>query len=171
VYLALHAASEDLGLAGGGLVDAGYYALDAMRIEAGRRAWGAELGPDETPLEAGAMFAVKLDKAAPFIGQAALRQRMNEPLKKKLVVVVMDDASAYAWGGEPLRIEGASVGEITSAGWSEPALRCIALGYVRGEAATRQHAGGPITVDVWGEAVPAKAWDRWSPTAAAGPSG
>ena len=35
------------------LQDAGYYALDALRIEAGRRAWGAELGPDETPFEAG----------------------------------------------------------------------------------------------------------------------
>ena len=58
VYLALHEAGADLGLR-----DAGYYALDALRIEAGRRAWGAELGPDETPFEAGLMFAVKLDKA------------------------------------------------------------------------------------------------------------
>ena len=57
VYLALQAAGADLGLA-----DAGYYALDALRIEAGRRAWGAELGPDETPFEAGTLFAVKLDK-------------------------------------------------------------------------------------------------------------
>ena len=41
VYLALHeAAGADLGLA-----DAGYYALDALRIEAGRRAWGASSAP------------------------------------------------------------------------------------------------------------------------------
>ena len=51
VYLALHEAGAELGLSGdagrpGGLCDAGYYALDALRIEAGRRAWGAELGPD-----------------------------------------------------------------------------------------------------------------------------
>jgi glycine cleavage system aminomethyltransferase T len=59
VYLALHEAGADLGLR-----DAGYYALDALRIEAGRRAWGAELGPDETPFEAGLMAGVKLDKAA-----------------------------------------------------------------------------------------------------------
>jgi len=169
VWLALHAASEGLGFADAGLVDAGYYALDAMRIEAGRRAWGAELGPDETPLEAGAMFAVRLDKAEPFIGQPALRRRINEPLKKKLVVVVMDHADAWAWGGEPLRLEGAAVGEITSAGWSEAAQRCVALGYVRGEAATQPHAGSAIVVDVWGEPMPATAWDRWSPPAAASP--
>jgi glycine/D-amino acid oxidase-like deaminating enzyme/glycine cleavage system aminomethyltransferase T len=40
VYLALHEAGRDLNLR-----DAGYYALDALRIEQGRRAWGAELGP------------------------------------------------------------------------------------------------------------------------------
>jgi glycine cleavage system aminomethyltransferase T len=36
----------------------------------GRRAWGAELGPDETPWEAGLGFAVKLDKPGDFIGKA-----------------------------------------------------------------------------------------------------
>ena len=66
VYLALHEAGADLGLR-----DAGYYALDALRIEAGRRAWGAELGPDETPWEAGLAFAVKLDKPCEFIGRDA----------------------------------------------------------------------------------------------------
>ena len=69
VYLALHEAGADLGLK-----DAGYYAIDALRIEAGRRAWGAELGPDETPFEAGLLFAVKLDKGGDFIGQQALRR-------------------------------------------------------------------------------------------------
>jgi glycine cleavage system aminomethyltransferase T len=44
VYQALQEAGADLGLR-----DAGYYALDALRIEMGRRAWGAEIGPDETP--------------------------------------------------------------------------------------------------------------------------
>ena len=39
VYLALTEAGAGLGLR-----NAGYYALDALPIEAGRRAWGAELG-------------------------------------------------------------------------------------------------------------------------------
>ena len=55
-----------------GLRDAGYYTIDALRIEAGRRAWGAELSPDETPWEAGLGYAVKLDKPAAFIGRDAL---------------------------------------------------------------------------------------------------
>jgi glycine cleavage system aminomethyltransferase T len=47
-----------------GLRDAGYYTIDALRIEAGRRAWGAELGPDETPWEAGLGYAVKTRQAS-----------------------------------------------------------------------------------------------------------
>jgi 4-methylaminobutanoate oxidase (formaldehyde-forming) len=56
-----------------GLKDAGYYTIDALRIEAGRRAWGAELSPDETPWEAGLGYAVKLDKPAPFLGAPRAR--------------------------------------------------------------------------------------------------
>src|SRR5258705_12387817 len=95
-----------------GIRDAGYYALDALRIEAGRRAWGAELGPDETPFEAGLTFAVKLDKPAVFIGKAALLKAQGQPLRKKLVTVVLDSPDPYAWGGEALSIDGVSVGEL-----------------------------------------------------------
>jgi 4-methylaminobutanoate oxidase (formaldehyde-forming) len=156
VYLALMNAGPDLGLR-----DAGYYALDALRIEAGRRAWGAELGPDETPVEAGLEFAVKLDKPG-FIGREALLAAQGRPLRKKLVTIVLDDPAAYAWGGESIVIGGQPVGELSSAGWGWAAGRCVALGYVRGDAAALAHAGTPVTVDLWGEAVGARAWDRWS---------
>lgn len=166
VYLALHEAGEGLGEpdAGGrpgGLVDAGYYALDALRIEAGRRAFGAELGPDETPLEAGLMFAVKLDKPTPFIGQAALREARERPLRKKLVGVRLQDAQAYAWGGETLLLQGEPVGELSSAGWSAAAGACLGLAYVRGPAAQQTHAGTAARIELWGEPVPVTLWDRW----------
>ena len=77
VYLALMDAGRDLGL-----VDAGYYALDALRIEQGRRAWGSELGPDETPWEAGLGFSVKLGKADDFIGKSALLKAQGQPLRR-----------------------------------------------------------------------------------------
>ena len=160
VYLALHEAGADLGLR-----DAGYHALDALRIEAGRRAWGAELGPDETPFEAGLMFSVKLDKPADFIGKAALLQRRGQPLRKKLVTVVLDAAEPYAWGGEALSIDGQPVGELSSVGWSPKANACVALGYVRGDAAQRAHAGTPVQIDLWGKPVAATAWDVWPPRA------
>ena len=120
--------------------DAGYYAIDALRIEAGRRAWGAELGPDETPFEAGLMFAVKLDKGSDFIGREALLRLRDQPLRKKLLTFVLTDPAAYAWGGEAIVIDGQTVGELSSAGWSPKAGACVGLGYVRGDAAQREHA-------------------------------
>jgi glycine cleavage system aminomethyltransferase T/glycine/D-amino acid oxidase-like deaminating enzyme len=164
VYLALQEAGADLGVnPKGGPADAGYYALDALRIEAGRRAWGAELGPDETPWMAGLSFAVKLDKGCNFVGREALLASRDRPLDKKLLAFVPDAPHAqrdtWLWGGEPISIDGVALGELSSAGYSLAAGRCVGLGYVRGAAAARAHAGTPVTLEVWGEPVAARAWD------------
>ena len=169
VYLALTEAGKELRLPGNvedlkrGLKDAGYYALDALRIEAGRRAWGAELGPDETPFEAGLMGAVKLDKSTDFIGKKALIEKQGEPLKKKLITVILDSREAFAWGGEGIIIDDEIVGELTSVGWSPKADACVGLGYVRGGTAQRVHHGTSIHIELWGERVAASAWDQWPP--------
>ena len=155
VYLALMQAGADLGL-----VDAGYYALDALRIEMSRRAWGAELGPDETPYEAGMVFAVKLDKPTPFIGQQALRELHGKPLRKKLVTLLLDAADVYLWGGASILVDGESVGEISSADWSPQARVCVALGYVRGAAANGPRVGTLAQVELWGERLAVRLFDR-----------
>jgi len=130
LYDALHAAGAGLGL-----TDAGYYTIDALRIEAGRRAWGAELGPDETPWEAGLGYAVTLDKRTDFIGRDALLRRQAEGVRKKLLLFRLDDPRAFPWGGEPILMNGQSVGELTSAGYSRKHGRALAMGYVRSDRA------------------------------------
>ncbi len=114
-----------------GLRDAGYYTIDALRIEAGRRAWGAELSPDETPWEAGLAYAVKLDKATAFIGRDALVEQQAAGVRKRLVLLTFDDPAAFPWGGEPILMDGVNVGEITSAGYSRQHGRAVAMGYAR----------------------------------------
>jgi 4-methylaminobutanoate oxidase (formaldehyde-forming) len=106
------------------------------------------------------LVGVKLDKPTPFLGQTALRAARGQPLKKKLLSFVFDDPSHYAWGGEAIVIDGQTVGELSSAGWGFAAGACVALGYVRGPAAQRAHDGSPVTIDLWGQAVPARAFDR-----------
>jgi 4-methylaminobutanoate oxidase (formaldehyde-forming) len=160
VYLALQEAGADLGLK-----DAGYYALDALRIEMGRRAWGAELGPDETPMEAGLMGAVRLDKAGDFIGKAALLAALDKPLRKKLVTLVLSSPDAYVWGGEAIMVGGETVGEISSAGWSPKAGACVALGYVRGDSAHASHQGTPAQIELWGDRLDVKLYTQWPPKA------
>jgi 4-methylaminobutanoate oxidase (formaldehyde-forming) len=60
-------------------------------------------------------------------------------------------------------MDGRPVGELSSVGWSPKANACVALAYVRGDAAQRAHAGTPVAIDLWGEAVSATAWDAWPP--------
>jgi glycine cleavage system aminomethyltransferase T len=126
LYEALWSAGEEYGLR-----DGGYYTIDALRIEAGRRAWGAELSPDETPFEAGLGATVCLDKDVGFIGREALLRQRSSGLRKRLVMFTFDDPGAYAWSGEPIVMNGEAVGELTSAGYSRALGRVVAMGYAR----------------------------------------
>lgn len=114
-----------------GLRDAGYYTIDALRIAAGRRAWGAELSPDETPFEAGIDFAVRLDKPGGFIGRDALAQQRERGVRKRLALFTFDDPAAFPWGGEPITMDGRPIGELTSAGVSRAHGRAVAMAYAR----------------------------------------
>ena len=69
-------AYEDLVDAGAGLglVNAGYYAIESLRLEKAYRAFGRELTPDYNPVEAGLLFACKLRTGIPFLGRAAVEQ-------------------------------------------------------------------------------------------------
>jgi len=114
-----------------GLRDAGYYTIDALRIEAGRRAWGAELSPDDTPLEAELSYAVALGKPVDFIGRDALLRQRERGVTKRLVQFTLDDHAAYPWGGEPILMDGRSIGEITSAAYIQSLGRAVAFGYAK----------------------------------------
>ena len=126
LYEALWSAGSEFDLR-----DAGYYTIDALRIEAGRRAWSAELGPDDTPWEAGLGYAVRLDKPAPFVGREALLRQRTQGLKKRLVLFTFRDPAAFPWGGEPILMDGKNVGELTSAGFSRKHGRAVGMGYAR----------------------------------------
>ena len=88
-----------------GLKDCGYYALDALRIEAGRRAFGAELSPDCTPYEAGLAFAVRPERRKP-----------PAKLAKRLLMFTFPATDLFAWGGEPILRNGKPAGELSSVG-------------------------------------------------------
>ncbi|MET0733416.1 MAG: FAD-dependent oxidoreductase [Casimicrobiaceae bacterium] len=151
MYEALRAAGDAFGL-----TDAGYYTIDALRIEAGRRAWGAELSPDETPWEAGLGYAVKLDKPTPFVGREALVAQRAAGVRKRLVQFTFDDPAAFPWGGEPIQMDGRSVGELTSAGYSRKLGRAVALGYARSDIPLTDEAilAARYAIDIAGESTP-----------------
>ncbi len=114
--------------AGGDVAPAGYYALDSLRIEKGYRAWGRELTPDDTPLQAGLGFTVKLDKPD-FVGRAALLAQRARGVDRRLLLLALDDPDALAWGDEPIYRDGRLVGTLTSAAHGHTLGRGVAMGY------------------------------------------
>jgi len=128
VYDALTAAGCDAGL-----VDAGYRAIESLRLEKGYRAWGADIGPDYTPLEAGLGWAVKLRTDTPFLGRTALERAREQPATKKLLTFTVADPETRLLGRETIFRDGVQVGWLTSAGWGYTVGRHIGLGYVRNE--------------------------------------
>ncbi|MCH2383064.1 MAG: hypothetical protein MK290_10165, partial [Pedosphaera sp.] len=66
------------------IANAGYRAIDSLRLEKGYRIWGADVTPDHTPLEAGLGWAAKLKTDTPFLGREALKQQKAGCLAKRL---------------------------------------------------------------------------------------
>ena len=121
--------------------DCGYYALDALRIEVGRRAFGAELSPDCTPYEAGLGFTVRPERRAP-----------PAVLGKRLMTFRFPASGLFAWGGEPILKDGGPVGELSSVGYSATLGCMVALGFVHA-----RELAGRYEIEVSGERVPAEA--------------
>ncbi len=131
-----------------GLVAGGYRAIDALRLEKGYRVWSSDITPEETPDMAGLGFAVRLDKPAEFIGQAALRaSRAAGPPSRRLRCLVLDDPRSIALGNEPVRVEGQVVGRVTSGGYGYAVERSIAYAYLP---APQAALGTRVEVDVFG---------------------
>ena len=109
LYEALWDAGQDLGVA-----NAGYRALDSLRLEKGYRYWSSELSPDTNPYEVGLGFAVALEKGD-FIGREALRKAKGS-VKRKLACFLMD-GFVPLHGGEAILHEGKVIETVTSGGY------------------------------------------------------
>ena len=164
-----------------GLVHAGYYTIESMRLEKGYRAFGRELTPEYGPVEAGLLFACKLRGDVPFLGREAVEKARAEGPRRRLVSVVVGDGAGdpagdgggpardrdtdrdgrgpMLWGGELLLREGVPVGQLTSAAWGEAVGRPVGLGYVQhpaGEVITPEFLRtGRYQVNAGGDVYPA----------------
>ncbi|MGK2849736.1 MAG: GcvT family protein [Candidatus Limnocylindrales bacterium] len=135
---------------GHGLVAAGYRAIDALRLEKGYRVWSSDITPDETPYEAGLGFAVARDKTADFLGRDALVQARAAGPRRRLRCLVLEDPRAVCLGNEPVRVDGAVVGRVTSGGYGFAVERSIAFAYLPPD---RAAVGTRGEIDVFGEWV------------------
>ncbi|MDX6357703.1 MAG: hypothetical protein QOH37_757 [Nocardioidaceae bacterium] len=141
VYDALHEAGADLGL-----VDAGYHAIESLRLEKGYRAFPRELNPDLTPIEAGLLFATALggrgSRNQDFLGRAALEAHREHLAaggpRRRVVSFVCADPDAMLWGGELVLRDGEPAGQVTSTAYGATVGACVGLALLRADGPVRQ---------------------------------
>jgi len=134
---------------GAGAVPFGMFALNALRLEKGYRAWKGDLSTDYSMLEGGLDRFIKFDKPQDFLGKAALLAEKQAGVAKRFVTLTLDNPGpadapymSTIWVGDEV------AGETTSGGWGYRVDKSIALGMVRADAAV---PGTKVAVDIYGE--------------------
>lgn len=149
LYDLLAAAGEPFGLA-----DVGYRALDSLRLEKGYRLWGADIGPLDTPLEAGLERFVAFDKSD-FIGREALLRQRAAGVGRRLACLTIELAEGddlFPRGGEPVLGPDGLAGYLRAAHPGHTVGRTIGLAYLPPDLAT---PGTALEVEILGERRPA----------------
>jgi len=124
LYDALWEKGADLGL-----VDFGSYALNAMRLEKGYHAWGADFGTEYTLFDAGLSGFWKRDKAD-FVGRDAVQSQAAVPSDWQFAGFTVDSEKADPLPSDPILLDGEVVGYVTSGGEGFRTGKRLALGYV-----------------------------------------
>lgn len=152
IWDALMAAGEDLSVRAGcpNLIE---------RIEGGLLSYGADMTPDDTPLETGLERFCALDKPVDFLGRDALRRRRDAGISRQLRGLVLDGGPLCPVLTNPeLSVAGADgrrrAGVITSHAHSPTLGRPIAVAMIdrpfweHGETLTLDTSDGPRTATV-----------------------
>jgi glycine cleavage system T protein len=130
IYDAIVAAGAEFGLA-----HCGMHAMNSLRIEKAYRHYGHDITDDDTPLEAGLGFAVKLDKPNGFIGRDALLKQRETGVTKCLAQFLLEDPEPMLHHNEPIWRDGEIAGFVRSGMYGHTLGGAVALGYV-------EHADG-----------------------------
>ena len=155
VYDALIAAG-----AAHGLAHCGYHTLNSLRIEKAYRDWAHDIGPDDTPLEAGLAFTCAWEKPGGFVGREALLEKRKSGIpKRRLVQFLLEDPEPLLYHNEPIYRNGKLNGITTSGMYGHTLGAAVAMGYVQNpEGVTPEFvAEGRYEIEVAERRVPARA--------------
>ena len=162
----IHAANADCpalydAVLGAGATPFGMFALNALRIEKGYRAWKGDLSTDYSLLEAG--LGRFIDWSKDFTGKAALDLEKQRGVTKQFTTLTIDAGDCDAPYMSSIWQNGELVGETTSGAWGYRVGASVALAMVRADLAT---PGTALEVEIFGRKCPALVqpagalWDR-----------
>ena len=134
------------------MICSGAGAFESLRLEKGYRSLGSDIHTNSNPYEAGLGFTVKLKKQQNFIGKEALTKLKQEPLKKKLCCMVMEDSEGMALGKEPIYDKNSKpIGYVTSTNYGYFVDKHILYGYLPSSHSTE---GTKLEIDYFGKRYP-----------------
>lgn len=110
------------------IVNAGYRAIDSLRMEKRYLAWGVDITPDYNPIEAGLQFLIDWNKGE-FIGRNALLKIKEAGVKRKLVCLALDDP-LHVFGGEAVLAGGKVVAQSTSGNFGYSVGKSLVYAYL-----------------------------------------
>jgi 4-methylaminobutanoate oxidase (formaldehyde-forming) len=112
-----------------GLTNVGYRCIESLRLEKGYRYWSADISTENTPLEAGLDFTVKLHKGD-FIGRNALLLQKEKGVSKRLCCLTIHSGPLMPIGKEAILDGDKVIGSVTSGGFGYTVKKPIAYGYL-----------------------------------------
>jgi 4-methylaminobutanoate oxidase (formaldehyde-forming) len=125
-----------------GLRLAGFHALDQLRLEKGFRHAGADMGPLDTPEEAGLAALCRMGKPGGFIGREALAARRAERPRRRLVHLRLLDPGPMLYHDEPILLRSRIVGRVSSGAYGHSLGGAVALGWIELTEETEAALGG-----------------------------
>ncbi len=140
-----------------GVSNAGYRAIETLRLEKGYRAWGSDIGPDHTPVEAGLLWAVKRKSGRDYLGREAVEAQVAGGVGKRLATFTVDDPAVILLGRETIYRDGTRVGWLSSGGFGHTVGKPIGMGYVRAKGVDEGFlTSGTYELEIASERVPAR---------------
>lgn len=134
-------------LARAGVTPFGMWALNALRIEKGYRAWKGDLSTDYSILQGGLERFVDWSKPE-FTGKAAMLAEKEAGPSRRFVLLQVQAGDCDAPYMSTLWHQGEIVGETTSGAWGYRVNHSVALGMLRADLAV---AGTEIEVEIYGQ--------------------
>ncbi len=111
----------------------GAYAMNAMRLEKGYRAWGGDFTTERSPAETGVGFMIKMDHD--FVGKDALAARMRAEDRWDMVLLDLDTTDVDPYYAHGVYQGDRVVGIVTSAAFGHRTGKTLALAYLRDRSA------------------------------------
>jgi dimethylglycine dehydrogenase len=138
-----------------GIRPCGAYAMNALRLEKGYRAWGMDLSTEKTPLEAGLHPFVKLEGRG-FRGKEAMQERNRTGPGWRMSLLALDATDTDVFGLHPVIMDGELVGITTSGAYGHRVGKSLALAYLR----RGIDLDAAMSVNLLGDSIPATVLDR-----------